>query len=561
MSSGPMHQYQVDLAAELAAPAVGDFIRRNMKYAKVGSGWHDAMTLPDGGADRGRVVAHWINRGVPFAQDLAEWGFADERPFVRRHFICGPDWYLRRMQQAAQEGNEPKAAVIWGIFLHSCEYLTASKCSSMIVHDLPDDLAWAERWLVNGHPFQDEFAYETRPREFDNTRVISMLRDRVCVSPGGMSCCELYAEMLRRRYFEFFPDELQWLIDCEAESVEKIYSRYEDLCYRELAGTLNLALAGLRDVLADRDDDPQDADILFLIREDLWRRCALEGKMQTAGRVIEGLRYISSACKLGLPFALWSGEGAPDLNPYHAVVALCGEPMSDEDDFRRAIRGHDHVLVVNHNLDDEKGFEPFFAGLRRLLDPKRVPEGAHMTRAEIVSAFRRLAELRSPKTNLGASWDLGGRDAGTVMDLSGIHSEDRLSCVMWNGRRHPAPHEFIQIEAEAGRWAIHAPAHGTLHLRKPVALPRAGRILFRLAFHLKERIAVGMRIECLSDGAQIELLRMHVTGKELQRYAFDLTRFAGQTIELHFAWDTGYDFGYEDKDILIVERPEIICLT
>lgn len=120
MSTGKMHQYQVDLAVELAPPASREFILKHMDFARLGSGWHDLTASPDGVTDRDHMRAQWAKRNIACADDLLEWGFADEIAYVRKHFVYAPEWYVRQMRRAMAEGNEAKAAIVWGILMHSC---------------------------------------------------------------------------------------------------------------------------------------------------------------------------------------------------------------------------------------------------------------------------------------------------------------------------------------------------------------------------------------------------------------------------------------------------------
>lgn len=538
MSCGPMHEHQVDLCVELAEPDLRSFLQRNIAWAKLGAQWHDTMVPPTASPDRDRVLEWWRQRNASLVHPLTEWGLADETACIRRHFIYAPDWYIRRMRAAIDEGNAPKAAVLWGILLHCCEYLTASKSSSMILHDLPAELAWAERWLVNGHPFQDEFIFQDGDGAFRHARNLSAVRQRMA-SNTGQPCCEVYRNLLRRHYFRFFPDELQWLIDYEEQGGRRVYERYEDLCFQETAGTLSVALAALRDVLRPRREDARGADVLFLVRDDLWRRAEQKGPVTPGHRVVEGLRYVSAAVKLGLLFDLWSGEGAPDTSGYRAVVALSREPEPG--------------TIAAPGIADERGFQPFFQSLRAIFGDDKAPEASHWTSPKIVDSLRRLADLRRPRCALAAA----PRSEEHLSSETLIGPQGRTRCVFWDGEEHPNPEKWVRPDAGRGEWIIKAPAHATLLYERSMRLPKASRIALRFTVRLQETIAVGMAIECESGGDRRELAHMQVESREPREFALDLTPYAGRTVTFHLSWDAGHDFGYEDKDTLLLRGPEI----
>jgi len=366
--------------------------------------------------------------------------------------------------------------------------------------------------------------------------------------------------MLRTHFTTFFPAELQWLMDYEAEGMPACWGRYEALCFDELAATFRVALAALDDVLGDRPDECDEADVLFLLRDDLWRRDRIEGRVDPAHRGIEALRYVTGAIKLGLSFHLWSGEGRPDLSGYRAVVAVCGEPLRDEEEFEQTMAAAPNAIVIHRKEGEPNSMQPVFDALREVLGSARIPADAHCTPEATVELLRRIAERRQPRLcSVVDEGDGDGRDLRTVCQLAASPNCGKLECRRWDDKLREDFAECLEVDPERNRWTVHAPCHATLLLSRTLPLPSSARVFLRMWTWIERSIAVGMRVECACKGERRLLMRMHVTHAESEKLLLDLTEFAGESVELRFLWDAGYDFGYQDRDTLVIDRPEIVA--
>ncbi|MCK4300581.1 MAG: hypothetical protein KAX80_13655, partial [Planctomycetes bacterium] len=215
-------------------PRLRPIIERHLRYARIGSGWPDAIgrilssaqvvdylradgSSPAGGVcdlDRRRVnpLLRRALQDIPEIDEIISWGFTGDHGWMESHATYGPDWYVRRAREAWQAGNHRLLAFIMGLVTHQGEYLTAYKSLPLMFHGLPRDLAEVPGWIKRGGPFCDPHPYLTADR-FPLKRIPEALNARIVASRfrklgWGGPATDIYRNILQDHYFRLFPLEV-----------------------------------------------------------------------------------------------------------------------------------------------------------------------------------------------------------------------------------------------------------------------------------------------------------------------------------------------------------------
>ncbi len=461
-------------------PRLRPIIERHLRYARIGSGWPDAIgrilsssqvvdyLRADGSVDRRRVnpLLRRALQYIPEIDEIVSWGFTGDRGWMESHATYGPDWYVRRAREAWQAGNHTLLAFIMGLVTHQGEYLTAYKSLPLMFHGLPRDLAEVPEWIKRGGPFCDPHPYLTADR-FPLKRVPEALNARIVAGRFRKlgwegPATDIYRNILRDHYFRLFPLEAAWIVEHSRGDSPASYQRWREVAYRGRTHTCLLAASVVNDVLRPEEElVRREGDVLVTARCDLWRRKPGPPELADRRLPFDRLNLLGPLIKAGVRYELVSGDVLPEPDGFAAVllleetpqrndvafyrrlgrylagggrVVVMGEPVYPVQRIRRRGRPDLFQRLVQHpGVVRAKDIRTMVRALGRVLGRRKLPLDAAQPTPEALALARELK--RSRQTHVYVP-KVTHRKRGRVV-LDAVHGLVRCrgGRVLWDGKK------------------------------------------------------------------------------------------------------------------------------
>jgi len=361
VAGGRQHPIIAEAALEFLPDEAAAVCRDEHDAYRLGSLWPDAMgsrfsckgvggyVLPDGRLDTARVRSAFddAGNGVASSDEMESWGLFSSLAWVISHGVASPDFYARELRSSLKCGETRRAAFIAGFLTHITEYAAHYKSQEAMVSTVRPE----GRVPVGFHKGQPFYSIEvaTGLPGFDDPEAGSTTfeeRTAVFARTGreALEDCSETAEACQRRLVAEGVGSLfgcalalqHAIVSCDGPGeIAHLAPEFRGLVARGLARSFEYCRAACSEALGDAPAPPAppappvppapaEAELLFLVRGDLWLRHPLDGPAAQAVPGVARLRFAAALERLGVSYRFCAGDNPDAVASAPLIISLEG---------------------------------------------------------------------------------------------------------------------------------------------------------------------------------------------------------------------------------------------